>query len=168
VEPPPSVRSLIANSRRQNRIATPRDCAVVTIILIRSVILIISTIIFSTVSSPLFSQDSFIKLYTERSFDPKKTIQMAVGEKVFVILEKSGGTGYFWDSHVEDNKVVRTLFIETGSAKEPSDPGIVGALESDMFRIDAIAPGNALITFDLRRARSDAVRSISVKLTIGG
>jgi len=94
----------------------------------------------------------------------EKPVQLQVGDKLLVALAHSGGTGFFWRDISENPDVATVTFLESRSAK--TRPEMVGAVESDIFQIQALRAGSTRIRFELGRAASSPTKQQTILVEV--
>ena len=110
---------------------------------------------------------SVIRIKPDEPFNPSMPIRLRVGQSLVVELYKQSGTGHFWEFSGLNTDVLAVEYIKIVAACSISGRDVVGLGEVEVFRLKAQSSGTASVTFYLKRARSEPVRSISLNFLIG-
>ena len=91
--------------------------------------------------------DPPVALYAKGRLELLQTVMLAVGVPQTVSLPATPGTGYAWDAGT-----LPPGLQTTGSKTVPNQPGLAGGRAQQLMTFVSSAPGEAEITFVLRRA----------------
>src|SRR5262249_12360389 len=92
-----------------------------------------------------------------------KTVHVHVGDVVLVSLSENPSTGFYWDIHPYDRKVLSAhghTYVQ-----DPAPPGMVGVGGTYTYHFTAARPGTTTVTFSLEpAARLGHRKVVAIKL----
>jgi predicted secreted protein len=97
-----------------------------------------------------------------------KPLVITQGQPIFLQLERNGGTGYYWNPAIENDKVVKVDFVKSIEIKKTFEENVVGRPEVDVFRITGERSGSTLVSFNLIRSRSNPITSVRLSFRVRG